>query len=435
LTASDSFNIADAESQDHVDRINAEFYGRFPFPWPAELFTSFEDPAFWRTLTNQELGCYEQPPIIPPRARIWVAGCGTNQGIQTALRFPDCAVYATDISDASLCIAEQTARALNVRNVTFDRQSINSDSSLKFDYIICTGVIHHNADPAEALRMLTQALTPTGVLELMVYNRYHRQETTALQKAIRLLAQPADVRDDSLQLEIAERLMLGFQGESQVLDLLRGLKGAPTSRLADSVIQPVEWSYTVSSLARLVRDAGAQLWLPTQNMFDLAARRSWNLRFSDASLRNRFLSLPDVDRWQLANLLLAEKSPWLWFYVRPSRVERSDYLMDEVNRAFADASWTQAATNVSIYTRDPNTGTYVSQERSLPYPTRRPPSKARRLYEALEAGGRVSDATTLLQLTDAPEDISDLRMSLTTPYFPYLRTVHVPAPGPTGHSF
>jgi 2-polyprenyl-3-methyl-5-hydroxy-6-metoxy-1,4-benzoquinol methylase len=81
------------------------------------------------------------------------------------------------------------SRNLKISNLELRQESLNDiEYKHKFDYIICTGVIHHNASPETALNTLAKALKPTGILELMVYNRYHRIETTAFQKAIRILA-------------------------------------------------------------------------------------------------------------------------------------------------------------------------------------------------------------------------------------------------------
>ncbi|WP_442738386.1 class I SAM-dependent methyltransferase [Streptomyces pseudogriseolus] len=406
-----------------MDRLNSMFYGKFPFPWPADLFVSYDDSDLWRTLTNQELGDFSGSGPIPRGARIWVAGCGVNQGVQTALRFPGCTVYATDVSGQSLRIAESAARSIGVTNVSFEQRSINEGVDEKFDYVLCTGVIHHNADPGVTLKALMSGLADNGVLELMVYNRYHRQETTALQKAIRLLASDGQGRDDHMQLSIAERLMDGLAGESSVLEFLRGQKGGHTSALADSVIQPVEWSYTVSSLAELADSAGALLWLPTRNVFDTVAGRSWTLDFTDSSLRDRYRSLGDVDRWQLANLLLAERSPWLWFYLRHSSVLRPPHLCDEVSRAFLDVSFTPIDTQATAYRRQHESGSYVPLARRGRHPAAPPPQHTRAAFEALRTGATAGEALRRGEDFPETEKLTEIRETLTTPMFPYLRVV------------
>jgi SAM-dependent methyltransferase len=426
MIESDHFNTAEATSQEHVDRVNAKYYGRFPFPWPADMFVAHADPSFWRTMVNQELGFFDGRGPLGSSGTIWVAGCGTNQGVQTALRFPDWHVYATDVSEPSLRIAEKTARSLGLNNVTFERASINEGLSEHFDYVICTGVIHHNADPGVALGRLSEALKPDGILELMVYNQYHRLETTSLQKAVRMLVGDCgkhSERDDSLQLAIAERLMDGLAGQSRVMELLRSLKGAHSSKVADSAIQPVEWSYTVASLSDLVEGAGLSLWLPTQNIFDLAGHRGWHLDFTDLSLRERYNSLPDTERWQLCNLLMAEESPWLWFYLRPNDVPRPAFLSDVVAERFLDSSYRPAQTDVCVYVHDAEQDRYLPRGQRSRNPSRRLTSAARALHGAAEAGVSLRDIAARLGVPVSNGEAERLRLALTTPHFPHLRAV------------
>jgi SAM-dependent methyltransferase len=426
MIESDHLNTDEATSQEHVDRVNATYYGQFPYPWPAHMFAAYPDPSFWRTMVNQELGFFDGRGPLGTTGAIWVAGCGTNQGVQTALRFPDWHVYATDVSEPSLRIAERTARSLGLNNVTFEQASINEGVVEHFDYVICTGVIHHNADPAVTLGRLAEALKPDGVLELMVYNRYHRQETSSLQKAVRMLVPDSgkrSERDDALQLAIAERLMDGLAGESRVMELLRSLKGEHSSKVADSVIQPVEWSYTVSSLSDLAQGAGLSLWMPTQNEFDLADHREWNLDFTDLSLRERYKSLPDTERWQLCNLLLAEESPGLWFYLRPDGVPRPAFLSDVIAERFLDSSYRPAQTDVCVYVYDAEQDRYLPRVQRSGNPSRRLTSVARALHGAADAELSLRDAAARLGVPVSNSEAERLRLALTTPHFPYLRVV------------
>ena len=48
---------------------------------------------------------------------MWVAGCGTNQAVITALMFPGARVLGTDLSEASLEGARRNADQLGVANL------------------------------------------------------------------------------------------------------------------------------------------------------------------------------------------------------------------------------------------------------------------------------------------------------------------------------
>jgi SAM-dependent methyltransferase len=144
-------DIPFAGSTESVDAINRAFYGRFQYPQPPVAFDAPVDPSFETTMLNQSLGDWDHTSVAQA-ARFWVAGCGTNQGVFTGLRFPNATIVASDLSEQSLASARRSAQDLGVRNVEFRNESINGASYREeFDFIICTGVIHHNADPRASL--------------------------------------------------------------------------------------------------------------------------------------------------------------------------------------------------------------------------------------------------------------------------------------------
>src|SRR5215216_3241077 len=317
MIKSDSENLELVESIGSVDALNAKFYGRYPYPWTPMTFHYYEDKAFDGVMLNQSVGDFEHC-MIPADPSVWVAGCGTNQAVYTALRFQRGSVRGSDLSASSLQLCEDTARSLNITNLELVRESLN-DISYKdrFDYVICTGVIHHNAEPRAVLEKIVAALKPTGVLELMVYNRYHRTQTTAFQKAVRLFGKGGGRADFESDLSIAKRIIHSLPGSSPMAAWLSEYKDSPEARTADSLLQPVEYSYTVESLADLAASCGLELILPCIDEFDKALElTSWDMEFEDPQLRSQYESLPDLDRWQVTNLLMLEKSPMLWFYMQ-----------------------------------------------------------------------------------------------------------------------
>src|SRR5215467_15104687 len=164
----DDDNLILTRSNVSVDQINAVFYNKFPYPWQAHKFDYLQDPYFETRLLNQDVGSWNFR-VVPKCPRIWVAGCGTNQALITALKFPKAAILGTDLSTSSLEHCTETARALGICNLVLKQESINQSAyKERFDYIISTGVIHHNAFPEDTLRKLAAAMKPYGILELMV---------------------------------------------------------------------------------------------------------------------------------------------------------------------------------------------------------------------------------------------------------------------------
>jgi 2-polyprenyl-3-methyl-5-hydroxy-6-metoxy-1,4-benzoquinol methylase len=249
MRRSDDENIELVETEELTDARNNKFYSRFPFPWPPMTFPRLEDANFETRMLNQSIGNWNQS-AVPANAKIWVAGCGTNQAVYTGLRFPSATITASDISTSSLEIASRRAKECALVNISFRQESLNKVSyENEFDYILCTGVIHHTANPKTALMNIARALKPTGVLELMVYNRYHRIFTTAIQKAVRLFSHSEPATTD-LDDELKTVKAIIASGPLSP-NLRTPLQAFPEAQLADHVMQPVEYSYTVESLADL----------------------------------------------------------------------------------------------------------------------------------------------------------------------------------------
>jgi SAM-dependent methyltransferase len=246
MPGSDEGNLIFAHSTESVDQINGRFYGRFPYPQRAFNFDYLEDTTFEPAMLCQGLGDWGHRRV-PPGPRVWVAGCGTNQAVFTALRFRGGSVLGSDLSSASLEVSAGTSSALGLSNLEVRQESINGVGYREeFDYIISTGVIHHNADPRETLLKLAGALKPGGVLELMVYNKFHWTIPAAFQNAVRLFGADAGPPDFELELALTRRLIAELPPESSIgsVAMYRDISEA---MLADELMQPVLHHYTVGS--------------------------------------------------------------------------------------------------------------------------------------------------------------------------------------------
>ncbi|MBB5803255.1 SAM-dependent methyltransferase [Saccharothrix ecbatanensis] len=409
-----------------VDAVNAEFYSRFQYPWPPQAVRRRVDPSVERTALGQSAGDWTGD-VLPERPRIWVAGCGTNQAVLTALRFPDAHVVGSDVSPESVAASAQLAERLGVTNLDLQVESINDVTyDREFDHVISTGVVHHNADPAATLARVAAALAPDGLLELMVYNRYHCTEAIAVQKAVRLLA-PAtgEAGADFDAAMTAARHILDARPDL-VARMKPGFSGVAhfEAAAADALIQPVMHTFTVAELDAMAGGCGLELALPCVNQFDVGRQCvDWNLRFADTALQRRYLSLTDVERWQVTNLVQLERSPILWFYLRPAgaRPRRGEA---EVLDRFAEQRFVAANLDCEVLVRQAD-GSYRASGRNAPYPVRPPDGPARAVLDEFTARGpaRLRDVLTDLGLpTDLPT-LSELRVRLTTTAFPFLQRV------------
>jgi SAM-dependent methyltransferase len=417
---SDDNSVVPGQSQDSVDQANARFYGRFPFPWRPMKFERLVDPHFQAIMLNQNLGDWTHQ-TVPTRPRIWVAGCGTNQAVITALNFPEAQVIGSDLSKESLALGASTALELGVKNLELRNESINHvPYAEEFDYVICTGVIHHNANPEITLQKLAGALKRTGVMELMVYNRYERLPTTAFQKAIRLLggSKPADYEADLTRAKrIASEIRLtnfGNVTEANVDEL-------PDCLLADLLIQPVENSYTVESLEDLGARCNLQLLYPCYDMFDTGTI-SWSMSFSDPELQAAYDALPDVKRWQVTNHLLFERSPQLWFTFQRKDSPHRRKEEKEICDTFLQTRFKRTSTVQRSFIRQSD-DLYKPSDRPLPYPLAPPPKSLQQVVQLADGQRTMGEIFSEIGMETSFQNVNSARLRLSTTAFPYLRAV------------
>ena len=422
-TNRDLFNLMGAISQPAVDAANREFYGKITYPWPQMTYPTYADPHCGTIFLNQEIGDWSHTRV-PARPRIWIAGCGSNQATLTALKFPGAEILATDISAPSLAVCEQNLAQVGANNVTLKEQSINeAEYTDEFDYIICTGVIHHNADPSIPLARLAAALKRDGILELAVYNYYHRILTTAYQKAMRhLFSEDPDAGLDQ-QLDVTRDLMERFPIENTMSFYLKQEKDQSREYLADSFLQPVEHSYTVESLVALLETAGLEINLPCVYVFDKGARMSWNLEFHNEVAASHYEKLPDVVRWQISNLLMVERSPSLVFYVQRNDSGSRRKSEREICDEFLDSRFTRYGTTVNNYIG--SNGNYEFSATPIPHPSPRIPvdQTARSIFKEVTPHKTIREVLKTLNINPTFALVNNVRIQLTTPHFPYLKAV------------
>jgi SAM-dependent methyltransferase len=423
MISNDKNNLCLAASQEQVDTINSKFYSKYNYPWYPQEFSCPEDPDFWRKFLCQDIGdwSYQRIPVKP---KIWVAGCGTNQAVFTALKFPNAEVIGTDISPKSLEICGQIASQLGVKNLRLQQESLNKTFyESEFDYVICTGVIHHNADPSVPLRSLSRALKKNGVLELMVYNYYHRIFTTAFQKAIHAICAGDGVLLNDSQMEremaITKALIRNFPMENMMKQFLVYLADTEESNIADSLIQPVEHSYTVESLNELVTSGHLELLYHCINEADAGNQRlTWNLDVKEPE----YIMADDIVRWQVGNLLMLEKSPMLWFYIQRKDADFTRLSEQALCESFLQTTFTRSNGMRNSFMLD-DENKYVRSPAPTAVPLPKVPfhQNAARVLRSLDANKTVGEIMEILNIEKSFTNVNELRVRLTTSAFPYMR--------------
>jgi len=221
-----------------------DFYQKLPYPPPvADLEESrrlYANPDRVRALLRLLW------PVGTPRAdrKILIAGCGTSQAIRYALREPLTHITAIDISAESLERARALQNQYDLQNLEFHQLSILDVPKLgeSFDQIVCTGVLHHLADPDAGLCCLRDVLAAEGAMQIMVYAAYGRTGIYMMQDYCRLLGiTPSEQELDDLS------AALSYMPADHPLSWLRHKTkdfNSPDG-LADVLLNPCDRAYTV----------------------------------------------------------------------------------------------------------------------------------------------------------------------------------------------
>ncbi|HEY6475595.1 MAG TPA: class I SAM-dependent methyltransferase, partial [Polyangia bacterium] len=158
-----------------TDRVRT-FYDRHPYPPPVDDLEGYrrrwQDPL--RRRADHHLFWPARPFREDPS--ILVAGCGTSQAAKHALRWPRARVTGIDFSAIAVGRTEALKRKHDLGNLQVRELAIERVGELgrTFDQIVCTGVLHHLAEPDAGLRALRAVLAPGGAMHLMVYAPYGR---------------------------------------------------------------------------------------------------------------------------------------------------------------------------------------------------------------------------------------------------------------------
>jgi 2-polyprenyl-3-methyl-5-hydroxy-6-metoxy-1,4-benzoquinol methylase len=99
------------------------------------------------------------------------AGCGTGE-YSCWFASRGARVTGIDLSDGSLNEARTYAESLCLENVRFEKRSVLATgfADASFDFVYCTGVLHHITDPFGGLTELCRVLRPGGKLLISLYS-------------------------------------------------------------------------------------------------------------------------------------------------------------------------------------------------------------------------------------------------------------------------
>ncbi len=201
--------------------------------------------------------------------RVLDAGCGTGDNtvfLAQQLRGTGAEVVALDFSDTSLEVNRARLAKRGLTGVQHVLAPIEDAPTLglgEFDFIVCTGVLHHLASPLEGLRALRSMLKPDGIMGLMVYARYGREPVYLMQSLLQRLAPPT--MEPAQRLRILKRTIEGLPPQMRSV---RGLLDMPQFRAEitqsdagayDLLLHTQDRPYTVPEVHEWTAEAGMRV--------------------------------------------------------------------------------------------------------------------------------------------------------------------------------
>ena len=232
-----------------------DFYERYPYPRPTDDLDNYRRRWEDRHRRRADFHLFWPDKPYTEERTILIAGCGTSQAAKHAARSPAARVVGIDFSATSVRHTEDLRRKYDLTNLEVHQFPIDrvGDLEMTFDEIVCTGVLHHLANPEAALRALRDVLDPDGAMHLMVYAPYGRAGIYMLQEFCRRIGIQAS--DDEIR-----DLVVALGALPARHPLARLLHDAPDFRqeaaLADALLHPQDRAFSVPQLLDFISGAG-----------------------------------------------------------------------------------------------------------------------------------------------------------------------------------
>ena len=232
-----------------VTRAVRELYEQFPYPsGPVTLRIGYDVRRALATIEPQRA---KGTPL-----RVLDAGCSRGVGlIGMAQAQPDIEFVGIDVNGVALAQAANEVKQRGLSNVSLAEVDLETLEGLEvpeggFDFIVCSGVIHHLVDPVAGLTRLRETLAPHGVLDLMVYAKAGRVGLERVAAAI----EQAIPKDQPVHLRLAQaRGMAAAYADGDAA--WAEAASLDDVEFVDRYLHPCFVSYDLNSLAQLVDGA------------------------------------------------------------------------------------------------------------------------------------------------------------------------------------
>lgn len=231
-----------------------DFYESHPYPPPVDDAATYR--RRWDDLRRRcDAHLFWPGASYSDDRSVLVAGCGTVQAVHYALRWPRARIVGIDASARSLEFARTLKRRHALHNLELHQLTVERAGELecRFDRVVCTGVLHHLADPPAGLQALRDVLEVGGALHLMVYAPYGRAGVYLLQEYCRQLG----VGWSRVELDELAASLKALPESHPIVPLLHSSPDfANRDALADALLHPRDRAYCVPQVMALLSDTG-----------------------------------------------------------------------------------------------------------------------------------------------------------------------------------
>ncbi len=264
-------------------------------------------------------------PLMWPSTRgldvnldILCAGCGSNQAAYYACQHSTWNVVGIDVSGSSLAHQQFLKDKHGLSNLELIEMDLSriGEFGKQFDFITCTGVLHHLDNPDEGLRALASVLRPDGVMNLMVYGQSLRMGIYPLQEAFRLMRMEQSQED----VDLIKTVLHSLPEDHAIQRYIHHANDLNfDAGLVDTFLNPVDRAYSVKEIFEFTRRSGLEFmnWCEPAE-YSLQAQIP-----PHHPVWRKLNDLSSEDAAHVCDLLLQSRGTHRWIAAHPDHVSRN----------------------------------------------------------------------------------------------------------------